>query len=73
MPGDGTLFLEEVTSYVYVIQGGAKMLIPNWNYAMLSQMFPGYVLRRVWQNALSSIPDPSIPRPPPGPPRPRPR
>ena len=62
--GDGTIFLEETTSNVYVIKGGAKTLIPNWNNATLSQMFPGYLLRRVWQNALSHIPDPRIPRPP---------
>jgi FAD binding domain len=62
VPGDGTIFLEETTSNVYVIKGGAKTLIPNWNNATLSQMFPGYLLRRVWPNALSHIPDPRIPR-----------
>jgi hypothetical protein len=51
------LFIEETTSNVFTIVGGAKALVPNWDHATLSRLFPGYALRPLWQNALGHIPD----------------
>lgn len=57
LPGEGTLFIEETTSKVFTILGGAKALVPNWDHATLSRLFPGYTLRPLWHNALGHIPD----------------
>lgn len=55
MPGDGTLLHEESTGKVFVIYGGAKFHVPNWD--TLTRLFPGFVLRLLWENALAHIPD----------------
>jgi hypothetical protein len=53
VPKDGTLLREE-SGEIYVIHGGAKVLIPNME--ILKRLYPGVPVAQVWNGALAAFP-----------------